>query len=63
MRFFAEWSGVIDAATQEDADALADQIAAGAFEQYGPLGTSVQGQAVVANMSAEVVTPKVKESA
>jgi hypothetical protein len=58
-RFNVEFSGVIDAVSQEAADALADHVADCSLKAHryriadGP-------DAVLARMSVEVVVPKIK---
>lgn len=60
MRFVFETQGVIDAETEEEANALAEELVLAAKAKFGPGGTGIAGvSGVLAVLDVQTVVPKV----
>lgn len=58
MRFIIEMEGVIDAESEQHANALAEEIASTAKLVHGPMPTFGPISAVLATLDVAAVTPK-----
>lgn len=60
MRFVFETQGVIDAETEEEANALAEELVLEAKAKFGPGGNGIAGvSGVLAVLDVQTVVPKV----